>query len=118
VPIPTQLPYAKSSAKLIRVVVTTAALSHFPDSKYEIGYCNNQYCNIIQAHSFALLFSIPNGCLEINKKLGGVLTDSRSRFRRAESTSSRSGYMCHSCDLWINKVCAVDAHESLASLGN
>jgi hypothetical protein len=69
VPIPIQLPYANSSARLIRVVVfITTTLSHFPYSNYEIGYCNAKRRNIIEAHSFALLFSIPDGCLEINKK--------------------------------------------------
>ncbi len=62
-PTPTQLPYAKSGANLIRPVgISPAGLSHLPYSKYEIGYCNNKHCNIIWTYSFALPFSIPNKC--------------------------------------------------------
>ena len=60
-PIPTQLPYANSGLNLIRLVgISPAGLSHFPYTKYEIGYCNDERRNIIESHSFALPFSIPN----------------------------------------------------------
>lgn len=66
-PIPTQLPYAKSGVCLMRLVgISPTGLSHFPYTKYEIGYYNNEYCNTIEIHSFALPFSIPNACWEIN----------------------------------------------------
>ena len=66
-PIPTQLPYANSGLCLIWLVgISPAGLSHLPYTKYEIGYCNSEYCNIIETHSFALPFSIPNLCWEIN----------------------------------------------------